>query len=1264
MKTLHPEAIFRPTLCKNDLPEEGSPLSLYIYDIICEDKVKEQYKYKWNAQIESLTETQINATFEKANHSFFLFCVDKKGHSYTLHVDDYQFPIDIILPDESFTKERRLESIYHYLKSACSYLSESFGPYSLHYKQNTFGYEEDPNTGNVLKRPVMTLRVGNSTLFYKIRQLLKDTVFIDGNMVYLEVAEEKVDPSVNLLYDSGIRPCSWFTVTEWKYAEKFYTHDQVEIKTSYKAFTPDEECIDLPPLLLSSFDIECDNPEGFTKNGNESVICISTHVQFNNNPSSARVFTHYLKKKDVSPEEREKYRREVEKAKCIPDMNIQPTGTIFYFDNEYDMLQSWRDFIVHIINPDIIAGYNQYKYDWQYLAYRVAVLDKTCKIEKNGKLLHKERITYEPINAHQIPTHFFPQSRFFAFSKFINMYTPLIKSTFSASAIGENIIKKMHMPGRVQIDVCLMLGNHQTLKMVDLRLNTVSQYFLGESKEDLDAGQLYKIWRGGYDDEIIAYCETDARLPIDLILCARLGTLIENTAKSALTYTPLDFIFNSRVIRCLTNFTTICSRRFGYVMNQKAHSKYKYKKHELRLPVEEEYWSDDEMINNSGDKKKKGYSGAYVLDPIPGLYDIIVVLDFASLYPSIMIANNLCPSTLVVKKKRYKSLPHVTHVKIDDPDTGITHHTNMFVKKDHTPGLLSKMLVELLESRKKTKRRMALEEETATRERRPINESLMVQLDALQNAYKLISNSVYGVNANSAYLFGSRRVSESTTAIGREYINRAVKFVETEYKSLGARVVYGDTDSVMISIKHPSITNKYELLHFGCLFGERVASDIQKEYPPEVRLEFEKVYLRYVLTTKKKRYIGIRYMPKGGFEMPNPLPQNDDEWNALGDQPYSFGLDSRGFSIRERGRPRIVNDIVLAFINALMDGYTPEQLISLLKERLDFLINGNVDHSLFIMYKRRKKKYDMKTPPPHAVTCDKMEARSPGSAPKPGSFVPHIFLTPPSAKAIYDLHDINKDKHPLEYYIQFKSYCADDPHVLQEYRDMAEIDYSRYIDMIRTQCLTIFEAFPDYKNDIESLFETYIPSPKPYILRHITENMKCIEKGSGDIIPFVKKSINDILCKENNNPVHFSYHVTFYPPLKSTKRMDDKDIASILYYKLWKRHGSTPKYGIPSPYIFVDYESAHSLFKECESHHEDYFKNYKNRCIEEPKYIEFLDRVHYINELKSSVVNYVKKHFPNYLKKVISLFDQATIVNDKRQRTLLDFGLFRKKQKL
>jgi len=233
-----------------------------------------------------------------------------------------------------------------------------------------------------------------------------------------------------------------------------------------------------------------------------------------------------------------------------------------------------------------------------------------------------------------------------------------------------------------------------------------------------------------------------------------------------------------------------------------------------------------------------GYEGATVLDPIKQYYkEPIATLDFASLYPSIMQAWNLCYSTLV---------PPQDLNRVDESLYKKSENGHCFVHSNVKKGILPTILEELLSARKRAKKDM---------KNAPTEFERTVQ-NGRQLALKVSANSVYGFTGAIVGHLPCLPIASSTTSYGRYLLEKTKEFVEATYTIANgyehdAVVVYGDTDSVMVKFGTSELSKAFRL-------AEEAAEKASKIFPSPILLEFEKVYYPYLLMNKK-RYAGLMW---------------------------------------------------------------------------------------------------------------------------------------------------------------------------------------------------------------------------------------------------------------------------------------------------------------------------------------------------------------------------------------------------------------------
>ncbi|KAJ1417117.1 Ribonuclease H-like superfamily [Sesbania bispinosa] len=241
-----------------------------------------------------------------------------------------------------------------------------------------------------------------------------------------------------------------------------------------------------------------------------------------------------------------------------------------------------------------------------------------------------------------------------------------------------------------------------------------------------------------------------------------------------------------------------------------------------------------------------------VMEPESGFYsDPVVVLDFQSLYPSMIIAYNLCFCTCLGKVVASKantlgvsSFSPEQHVLQDLKDQILLSPNGvMFVPPKVRRGVLPRLLDEILSTRIMVKQAM--------KKLSPSEQVLQRIFNARQLALKLISNVTYGYTAAG---FSGRmpcaELADSIVQCGRSTLEKAISFVNLHEK-WNAKVIYGDTDSMFVLLKGRTIKESFQI-------GSEIASTITAMNPSPVTLKMEKVYHPCFLLTKK-RYVGYSY---------------------------------------------------------------------------------------------------------------------------------------------------------------------------------------------------------------------------------------------------------------------------------------------------------------------------------------------------------------------------------------------------------------------
>ncbi|KAB7506189.1 DNA polymerase zeta catalytic subunit [Armadillidium nasatum] len=274
----------------------------------------------------------------------------------------------------------------------------------------------------------------------------------------------------------------------------------------------------------------------------------------------------------------------------------------------------------------------------------------------------------------------------------------------------------------------------------------------------------------------------------------------------------------------------------------------------LRLSRGENMVAISPSINQRGTMKAPEWL-PLIMEPESRYYtDPVIVLDFQSLYPSMIIAYNYCFSTCLGRvsflgssedpfnfgASQLKVSPEYLASIIDQ--INISPCGIAFVQPSIRKGVLPKMLEEILNTRIMVK--------TAMKAHKDI-ESLQRVLHSRQLGLKLIANVTYGyTSANFSGRMPCVEIADSVVSKGRETLERAITLVNSR-KEWGGRVVYGDTDSLFVHLPNKSKEEAFKI-------GKIIAKEVTQRNPKPVKLKFEKVYLPCILQTKK-RYVGYMY---------------------------------------------------------------------------------------------------------------------------------------------------------------------------------------------------------------------------------------------------------------------------------------------------------------------------------------------------------------------------------------------------------------------
>lgn len=448
-------------------------------------------------------------------------------------------------------------------------------------------------------------------------------------------------------------------------------------------------------------------------------------------------------------------------------------------------------------DPDIITGYNTRGFDNPYLFDRAQLHNAT-------ELLHSGRHLNRPIQKRENEQ----KSRNYGNRKDFEVY----------------------FEGRVEYDIMGFLQKNK--KLSSYTLNSVSAKYLGDQKEDLHYSLITPLQKGNSKDRqrIAIYCVKDTLLPKQIAdKLQPFPQMIEFARATGVQMRDIEGKGSSMKV-----MTAVLRAIKG----------------------------KDMVMPYMPNQEKRDYEGANVFTPMPNFYTTpVAVLDFSALYPSIMIAHNICFSTYVPPDWRHFFDP-------EELEACPNGHT--YLRRDVRKGVLTEILEDLLRRRNEAKALAKAAKDAG-------DMVAFMVYECRQLAIKVLANSVYGwTGLNTSVYFWF--CADSVTSYGREQIKLTQRVTEREFtKAKGypfdAQVVYGDTDSVMVHIDLPIEGNKLDppekpggrpvpsaatkaVIAKVIEYAHVIAARCTEEFAAPNKLEFENVYWPYLLLKEKKRYAG------------------------------------------------------------------------------------------------------------------------------------------------------------------------------------------------------------------------------------------------------------------------------------------------------------------------------------------------------------------------------------------------------------------------
>ena len=717
----------------------------------------------------------------------------------------------------------------------------------------------------------------------------------------LKMYESNLDPVLRLMHRTGIQSTGWMDSGDQCHQTN-NAHVDIDLECRNWATLKPVDDPETAPFVVASVDIECNSSTGkFPDADIQGDACFQIAIslcKFGSDEPYDKTCLCYKK----------------------TDPNLEGSNIISY-DTEREMLEAFREYL-HEKDVDIITGWNIFGFDLEYLMKRAIVTKCNPK--------------------------------FFQLSKLHGHNCELTLKKLSSSALGDNDLKLVSMPGRFIFD--LFHEVKKGYKLDSYKLDNVSKLYLGDNKIDMPAKEMFARYKEGDPvklREVAEYCIKDTLLPHRLL--SKLCILINLLEMAKATWVPLCYLVErGQQIKVFSQLTK--------------------KAREMKFMV---------PTIQYGQLAEQGYEGATVLDAQKGAYyKPITALDFEALYPSIMMAHNLCYSSLVMDPK-YENIPGVEYETFEIPVPSKvegqppTKRTCKFAQG--IPTLLPSILTELKQFRKQAKKDMAAS-----------TGALKAMYNGKQLAYKISMNSVYGFTGASKGILPCVNIASTVTTKGRSMIDQTKEYVEKNFP--GAKVRYGDTDSVMVEFDVGD-RNGIEAVEYSWEIGERAAEECTALFKKPNNLELEKVYWPYFLYSKKRYAAKLWTQGKDG-------KMNMDY------------IDVKGLQLVRRDNTAHVRGVCKELLDVVLESSDTEPPKALALQRALELIEGDVPNekltlsqSLSDSYKVKGTNVSINSPgivdinQAHVQVVRKMRERQPGSEPQSGDRVPYILVKTEDPKA-------------------------------------------------------------------------------------------------------------------------------------------------------------------------------------------------------------------------------------------------------------------------
>jgi len=530
-------------------------------------------------------------------------------------------------------------------------------------------------------------------------------------------------------------------------------------------------------------------------------------------------------------------------------------------------------------------------------------------------------------------------------------------------------------------------------------------------KDDVGPQDIFRLHRGSAEDRAIVgkYCLQDCDLVIDLY--RKLETFNNSMSMANVCSVPVSYIFTRGQGIKIESLMFKCCRERNVLIPV------------LPAPTQ---GSDD------------SYEGAIVLDPQPGFYSTspIGVCDFASLYPSTIVSENISHDSLLWVKDFTNDGELIAHqwgsevydecegyaftdIEYDiirsDPTDTRKHPRKIKCGRricrfaqplDGTKSTLPQITTWLLTARSAKKKEMKAEKD-------PERYAL---LDAEQLAYKLTGNSLYGQLGSGTFKIRLQALAASVTAYGRKQILYAKAAIEQFYgparglKQCAANVMYGDTDSLFVefNVRNPETGERLtgrEARVATIEITDEAGALITKTLAAPHDFEFDKAF-DPLLMFSKKRYAG----------------------NMYEENPDDYVHKYMGIALKRRDNAPIVKTIFGGAMKMLLDKRDVIGAFQFVKEKCLELVDGKVNLGQLTVTKSLRADYADPARIAHKALADRITMRDPGNAPAAGDRIGYVYI---SAKAGQEASKLQGERIETPQFIKDHQLIPDYRHYIE-----------------------------------------------------------------------------------------------------------------------------------------------------------------------------------------------------------------------------------------